>query len=59
MCDCVFVKAREAVVNFQPRQLGAYTLVESRTHTGGLIQAADGNGPQVSIAHIEADTAPT
>jgi len=33
--------------------------VESRTDTGGFIQAADGNGQQVSIAHIEADAAPT
>jgi hypothetical protein len=33
-------KAREVVVDFQPWQLGAYALVESRMDTGGLVQAA-------------------
>jgi hypothetical protein len=59
MRDRIFAKTREAVVDFQPRQLGTYALVESRTDTGRLIQAADRNGQQVSIAHIEADTRPT
>jgi hypothetical protein len=59
MRDRVFAKTREAVADFQPGQLGADALVESRTDTGGFIQAADGNGQQVSIAHIEADAAPT
>ena len=59
MRDRVCAKTREAVVDFQPRQLGAYALVESRTYAGGLVQAADGNGQQVPIAHIEADAAPT
>ena len=55
MRDRVFAKTREAVVVFQPRQLGGYALMESWTDTGGLIQEADANGQQVSIAHIEAD----
>ena len=59
MRDRVFAKTWEAVVDFQPRQLGAYALVESRTDTGRFIQAADGNGQQVSIARIEADAVPT
>jgi hypothetical protein len=59
MGDRVFAKAREAVVDFQPRQFGAYALMERWTDTRGLIQAADGNRQQVSIAHIEADAAPT
>src|SRR6266436_7022237 len=59
MRDRVLAKSREAVSDFQPRQLGAHALVESRTDTGGLVQAADGNGQQVSIAHIETDAAPT
>ena len=33
--------------------------MESRADTGGLIQVADGNGQQVSIAHIEADNPTT
>jgi hypothetical protein len=33
--------------------------MESRTDTGGLIQQANANGQQVSIAHIEADAPPT
>jgi hypothetical protein len=57
--DRIFAKTREAIVDFQPRQLGAYALMESRTDTGGLIQVADANGQQVSIAHIEADARPT
>jgi hypothetical protein len=59
MRDRVFAKPREAVVDFQPRQLSAYALMESRTYTGGFIQAADGNGQQVPITHIEADATTT
>jgi hypothetical protein len=59
MRERVFAKTREAVVDFQPRQLGAYALVESRTDSGAFIQAADGNGQQVSIAHIKTDAAST
>jgi hypothetical protein len=59
MCDGVFTEAWEAIVDLQPRQLGAYTLMESRPDTGGLIQPADADGEQVSIAHVEADTYPT
>jgi hypothetical protein len=59
MRDCVLAEAREVVVDFQPRQLGAYTLMECRAHAGGLIQAAYGNRQQVSVAHIEAYSAPT
>jgi hypothetical protein len=33
--------------------------MESRTDTGRLIQPADANGQQVSIARIEVDTPPT
>jgi hypothetical protein len=37
MRDRVLAEAREVVVDLQPRQFGAYTLMECRTHTGGLI----------------------
>ena len=59
MRDRIFTKTREAVVDLQPRQFGAYALMKSRTDTGGFIQAADADGKQVSIAHIEVDAVPT
>src|SRR5579863_4242721 len=59
MGDDVFAETREAVVDFQPRQLGAYALMERRTDAGGLIEAADANGQQASFTHVEADARTT
>jgi hypothetical protein len=44
----------EVIVDFQPRELGAYALMEIRMDTS-IIQPADANGQQVSVADIEVD----